>query len=87
MYAGKTTKLLKTLQKRQEQGRTTCLIKHSSDERYSSAGVVTHDHKLSVEANSVVKRLSEVRLEVATVGVDELHFFEDAVSVLKAWVE
>ena len=49
--------------------------------------MVTHDHKLSVDANSVVKRLSEVRLEVATVGVDELHFFEDAVSVLKAWVE
>ena len=49
--------------------------------------MITHDHKLSVEANSVVKCLSEVRLEVATVGVDELHFFEDAVSVLKAWVE
>ena len=60
MFAGKTTRLLKVVQKRRRDGQGIILVKARVDGRYHERKVVTHDGSLSEEADQVVEKLEEV---------------------------
>lgn len=64
MFSGKSTELLRKLQRHRIARKQVLLIKHSSDERYpgSDRCVVTHDH-LKNEAQLVVNELDETLFE------------------------
>lgn len=43
MFSGKTTELLRRIRRHAAARKTCLLVKHSSDDRYGSALVTTHD--------------------------------------------
>lgn len=81
MFSGKTTELLRVLRKYAIAGYRVVLVKPSTDTRYSSSKVVSHDglgmDALVVEPSiSGLLRVRYVLLEQDVVGVDEFQFFE-----------
>ena len=82
MFSGKSTELLRKLQRHRIARKKVLLIKHRSDERYpgSDRCVVTHDH-LKNEAQLIVSEIDESLFESAdyqaaeVVGIDEAQFF------------
>ncbi len=81
MFAGKTTELLRILNKYRIAGYRTLLVKPSIDERYSSREVVSHDgirmEALVIEPTlSDLVRVSEVLHSHDVIGFDEFQFFE-----------
>jgi thymidine kinase len=91
MFAGKSTELLRRLKRYQLANRTTLLLKHSVDQRYSVDKVVTHDRE-EREAR-VVSELSQALVaEVASdscevIGIDEGQFFHGLDKACRVWVE
>ncbi|MEM0066033.1 MAG: thymidine kinase [Sulfolobales archaeon] len=81
MFSGKTTELLRVLRKYAIAGYRVLLVKPSTDTRYSSSKVVSHDglemDALVVEANIAgFYRVLDILLEHDVIGIDEFQFFE-----------
>lgn len=85
MFAGKTTALLKRVQKEADAGRRVSLVKSDKDNRYAVAAVVSHD---GVQMPCVaVPSLAAFREHVGeeeykqmdVIGIDEAQFFDDLV--------
>ncbi|MEM2021258.1 MAG: thymidine kinase [Zestosphaera sp.] len=81
MFAGKTTELLRILNKYRIAGYRTLLVKPSIDKRYSLREVVSHDgirmEALAIEPTlSDLLRVSEVLYSHDVIGFDEFQFFE-----------
>lgn len=81
MFAGKTTELLRILNKYRIAGYKTLLVKPSIDRRYSDREVVSHDgirmEALAVEPSlDGLARVAEVLYSHDVVGFDEFQFFE-----------
>ena len=87
MYAGKTTTLLRTISNHQKHGDRALIIKHSTDTRYSTDTVITHDNTGRRAADVVTDKLSTVVVPkgVSLIAIDELHFFADAPIALLFW--
>ena len=82
MFSGKSTELLRRLQRQKIARKKVLLIKHASDQRYEGSDryVVTHD-QVKTEAKLVIEKLDERLfqrsdyLEANVVGIDEAQFF------------
>jgi thymidine kinase len=78
MYAGKTTKLLKTTR-----DKDTLLFKPSEDDRYSEDDIVSHKGRkrrcIVVDAEEGKQQLLDAvkRENPDTIGIDETHLFHD----------
>lgn len=81
MFAGKTTELLRSINKYRLAGYRTLMIKPSIDIRYSDKDVVSHDGikmeavVVSPNANGLKSALNLVE-SADVIGIDEFHFFE-----------
>lgn len=83
MFAGKTTALLRRIQREVDKGRSVAMIKSSKDTRYAVNSIVTHDgsrmqclalNKLSTFQTNVG---AEAYNMFDVIGIDEAQFFED----------
>lgn len=88
MWSGKTTELLRQIDRYIFAGKRVLLIKPSFDERYSKSDIVTHPDSQSNQTSLVartVKTLSEIdilelKFAYDIIGVDEGNFFGDELS-------
>jgi thymidine kinase len=90
MFAQKTTELLRRIRRYKSIGYNVLVINHSSDTRYGSNQVISHD-QLSEEAISA-NRLEEVDEKVRSgkykvVAIDEGQFFTDLYQYVTAWAD
>jgi hypothetical protein len=75
MFSGKTTELIRRLRRYQIAKYKCLIVKYANDDRYSEAGIVSHDHQ-SLTAVAA-RRIAEFRhktLEYDVVGIDEGQF-------------
>lgn len=80
MFAGKSTELLRRVQRLEISGKKCLSIKYSADERYSKDSISTHDKHLRPAI--ACKKLDEVKdnwKKFDVLGIDEGQFFEDIV--------
>ncbi len=89
MFCGKSEELIRRLRRAEIAGQRVLIVKAGIDDRYDISHVVTHGgaKMRAVNASSAdeVRRFSD---GYDVVGLDELHFFEDAiVDVLVALAE
>jgi thymidine kinase len=82
MFAGKSTELLRRVERAQAEGREALVAKPARDTRYALDAVVTHDGaRLPAVAVASVAELAELVLARAAlpalVAIDEIHFFAD----------
>ncbi|EAY18496.1 ThyB, putative [Trichomonas vaginalis G3] len=80
MFAGKTTEMLRRID-RAELGRRRCVVmKYDKDQRYSTDKVSTHDQYMhdAIPCNELMPHFNEC-LAYETIGIDEGQFFPDVV--------
>lgn len=90
MFAQKTTELLRRIRRYKSIGYNVLVINHSSDTRYGSNQVISHD-QLSEDGIGVDK-LEEVDEKVRSgkyrvVAIDEGQFFSDLYQYVTAWAD
>lgn len=86
MFAGKTTELLRRVERYERVGKKCVVVKWRGDTRYTADKVVTHDSRAkNALAVSEVKEILHTRTfqESDVVGIDEGQFYEDIADV--AW--
>ncbi|MEM1936400.1 MAG: thymidine kinase [Sulfolobales archaeon] len=88
MFSGKTTELLRVLRKYAIAGYRVVLVKPSTDTRYSSSKVVSHDglemDALVVEPSIAgLKRVQDILQNHDVIGIDEYQFFEYSEELIK----
>ena len=96
MFAGKSTELIRRVRRLRSINKKVFVINHSFNVRYSSsssseAAVTTHDSTV-LRANLNTENLVEAEeledfLTAEVVVVEELQFFEDAATIVPAWVD
>lgn len=95
MYAGKTSELIRQIQRHEILGQNILVINHSINQRYGSSTITTHT-KLSYDDCIIMGRIGEVyenedwkrRFETADVIViEELQFFPDAYDHVVQWCD
>ncbi|CAJ0579604.1 unnamed protein product, partial [Mesorhabditis spiculigera] len=82
MYSGKTTELLRLVQRQELAGKRCVLIKYKADTRYDDESVITHDSKKGSCQTYKADRLADVapRIfspDVDVIGIDEGQFYPD----------
>lgn len=87
MWAGKTTELLKRVERYELKGRNVVLFKPSIDDRYSNNEVVSHtgEKKIAipiVEGKDILINLSECEVTPNVVAVDEAFMVKDIAETL-----
>ncbi|MDE1873630.1 MAG: thymidine kinase [Candidatus Micrarchaeota archaeon] len=89
MFSGKTSELIRLLERESIAGRKTIMFKPEVDKRYDESSVVTHKGASS-EATAVdggptgTARVKEVGSGFDAVGIDEAQFFEDMGGLIRA---
>jgi thymidine kinase len=81
MFAGKTSELLRLIEREKYSGRSCCVVKFSRDKRYSDEHVITHEFRKK-EINFSVTSLKGIENEwkvFDTIAIDEGQFFPDIV--------
>lgn len=87
MYAGKTTELIRLINRAKIAGKKCLTIKYYKDIRYDVEKLSTHDqlkiNALISEGNSLMKTLSKVKnlTDYDCLFIDEIQFYEDAATV------
>ncbi|XP_054714549.1 thymidine kinase, cytosolic-like [Uloborus diversus] len=81
MFSGKTTELIRRLQRYQIANHVCLIVKYAHDSRYSSTGIATHDKKTldAVSATTLSTLIADAQ-KYSVVGIDEGQFFPDTVS-------
>jgi thymidine kinase len=79
MFSGKTEEEIRLLNRAKIAGKRTLLVKHSSDDRYSVADVVSHIDRrfqcvLASSVEGILERVNEHE-DVEVVGIDEAQFY------------
>lgn len=84
MFSGKTTELLRQINRHCIAGRTCCLIKYEGDTRYSQDYVVTHDNVFNrtIATYHEGKTITGDYSKYDVVGVDEGQFFN-----MREWLD
>jgi thymidine kinase len=85
MFSGKTTEMLRLVQRHRITGAKTIVIKYLDDTRYDEIKCVTHD--LHCAESIPVKTLSDAHFvdQYAVIGVDEGQFFPDLDVCCETW--
>lgn len=91
MYSGKTTELLRRVNRHRAVGQKVLVINHSIDNRYNATGIVTHD-KYTVNSTkcSTLKEIDETLNlidDYEVIAIDEGQFFKDLEAFVKIFVE
>ena len=91
MFSGKTTELLRRVNRHRAVGQRVVVINHSIDNRYNSTGIVTHDNYTvnSIKCNTL-KEVDEslvLKEEYDVIAIDEGQFFKDLELYVKLFVE
>lgn len=80
MFAGKSTELIRKVNKYQIAGKSVLNVKFQADTRYDKIRISTHNNQ-GIDAVGVLKlaELKEVWTNYDVIGIDEGQFFEDIV--------
>ncbi len=83
MFAGKTTTLIKVVQKALDSGKKTILFRSAIDNRYSTSEVVSHNGArlpgvILPNGEECIKTLNEAAKDHDIIAIDEGHFWQDA---------
>ena len=80
MFAGKSTELLRRVNRLKISGKKCLNIKYSNDTRYSCDCISTHDqHTALAVACEKLAEIKEIWKEFDVIGIDEGQFFSDIV--------
>lgn len=81
MFAGKSTELLRRVNRLEISGKKCLSIKYSNDSRYSKECISTHDKQVRVAmACKTLSELEDHWREFDVIGIDEGQFFDDVVN-------
>lgn len=81
MFAGKSTRLIESLDAARTGGATVVAIKPQRDVRYGVDQIVTHAGRgMPAESVSVESEITEAVGGADIVGIDELHFFDATIA-------
>ena len=91
MFAGKSTELIRIANRYKSIGKTILAINHSSNTRYGTDQITTHN-KTSLEPCLITNKLSNVKdtsefSSCDIILIEELQFFEDAFENVIMWIE
>lgn len=89
MYAGKSTELLRIINRYKCLNKKICVINHTFNNRYGSTGLTTHN-RTTFEQCLIVAKLAELDNEILDTDViiiEELQFFQDAFEYVVKWCD
>lgn len=93
MYAGKSTELLKEIQKYTHLKKNIMVINHIYDDRHGTKSLSTHDGK-TYEDCIIAEELTEIKIKYKkqyesadVIIVNELQFFKDCYKVIIDWLD
>ena len=81
MFAGKSTELLRRINRLEISGKRCMRVKYDADKRYDAGSISTHDRVSKVAVNC--KHLTELGnswQDFDVIGIDEGQFFEDVIT-------
>ena len=80
MFAGKTTELLRRIDRAELARRRVCIMKYAKDQRYSAEKVSTHDYSMhdAIPCAELMPHIETCRA-YDVIGIDEGQFFPDLV--------
>lgn len=84
MFGGKSTELLRRLERQDRAGRTVCAVRSAIDTRYGNAAFVTTHSGRRFPA-VVADRLDQVETEATVIGIDEGQFYADLAPACERW--
>ncbi|XP_066292716.1 thymidine kinase, cytosolic-like isoform X1 [Branchiostoma lanceolatum] len=80
MFSGKTTELVRRIQRYKLARQSCVLIKYARDDRYNKDGIATHDrHVTAAVATTKLYDIKADMLPCQVIGIDEGQFFPDVV--------
>lgn len=81
MYSGKTSELIRLINRYEITGKTCLLVKYIHDDRYDKNCIVTHDGKklFALPCSALQKEVIPFLNEYDVIGIDEGQFFVDLV--------
>jgi len=88
MFAGKTSEMLRRVQRQKIAMKRCLVIKYAKDTRYSATHVSTHD-KLMMVANptTMLADLDHLTKDVDVIGIDEGQFYPDLFDQVEKYVK
>ena len=93
MYAGKSTELVRIINRYKCLKKNILVINHSFNNRYNSSNLTTHN-KEEIENCIIVSKLEEIEInykilfdETNVIVIEELQFFEDAYFFITKWCD
>jgi thymidine kinase len=93
MYAGKSTELLRIINRYKCLNKKICVVNHSFNNRYGSTGLTTHN-RTTFDQCVIIAKLAELDndnnnaiLETDVIIIEELQFFEDAFEYVVKWCD
>lgn len=90
MYAGKSTELIRTVNRYKCLGKNIVVINHKLNNRYGSSELTTHN-KEKIDHCIILEKLNdlndEILIKADVIIIEELQFFEDAYDVIKKWCD
>ena len=90
MYAGKSTELIRIINRYKCLKKNIIVINHSLNNRYGSCGLTTHN-KECVDNCIIIDKLSNIDNEIVdnthVIIIEELQFFQDAYDTVTKWCD
>lgn len=90
MYAGKSTELIRIINRYKCLKKNIIIINHCFNNRYGSNGLTTHN-KETIDNCIIVNKLSEIDNKIINnidvIIIEELQFFEDAYDLVTYWCD
>jgi thymidine kinase len=90
MYAGKSTELLRIINRFKCLKKNIIVINHSLNNRYGSNGLTTHNNE-KMEKCIILNELKELDINLIkstdVIIIEELQFFNDAFDLVTSWVD
>lgn len=90
MYAGKSTELIRSVNRYKCLGKNIVVINHKLNNRYGSDKLTTHN-KEKIDHCIVLEKLDSLNVNILNdadvIIIEELQFFEDAYEVVKKWCD
>jgi thymidine kinase len=90
MYAGKSTELIRIINRYKCLNKNIIIINHLLNNRYGSIGLTTHNRE-KMETCINLKELKELDINIFNstdvIIIEELQFFPDAFEIITKWVD
>ena len=90
MYAGKSTELIRIINRYKCLKKNITVINHTLNNRYGSIGITTHN-KEKIDQCIILNKLSELDIDILNksdvIIIEELQFFSDAFHYIVDWCD